>query len=167
MKNLIATIAIALVGFSAQASMVENYYADLTTFQFQKGTQLEQLTTGFDVNANVSITPISDISVSIFRSYHCAHGMMCPAIAYAPITYSVTKPTRSVGTCNETIFTGKVDGRLVDGGMTKITVIDNSTNTCKTFVMLQPTVVILEVQGPREAKSQRHVLNGNALHELM
>ena len=170
MKNVIATIAMALVGFSAQASLVENYYADLNQFQIQPGTYLEKQLEGKDFTANIAITPITDITLSIFPVFKCPQGLFCPAvaIAYEPITFTVPMHKRFIGHCGEMIFTGRVDQRPVDGVMTDITVIDNTTNTCKTFVMLPATQVIVQRQSLLQANPERHVFSGNeAFHQLM
>ncbi len=163
MKNVIVNLAIALVGFSAQASMIESYHADLNQFQIQPGTELSKIFVNSTVSAAVQVTPMLDISVSFFRSYKCPKGLFCPAIAiaYEPVTYTVEKPVRYVGNCKELIFEGEVDQRRVDGSRTKITVIDNTTNICKTYVALPATQVVLELQGPRSEVAERHVLSSD------
>jgi hypothetical protein len=167
MKNLILTFAMVLVGGTAQASMVESYRSNLTTFQFQKNTALGLEMEKSVVSGMISVTPISDITLSIYHQYKCEMGQMCPAIAYAPITYQVPVKSVKIGGCKERIYSGSTDLRLKDGSYTKIVVVDNRTNICESFVAIPATQVTLFTTQGVEGAIERHTMTGESMIDPM
>jgi hypothetical protein len=161
MKNLMMTLTVAFAGISAQASMVEEYSADLTKFQFQAESVLADY--GNVTGGTVDVTPISDITITLYRTPSCAP--KCK-IAYAPIVYQVPAKERHTGHCGEIVFSGEQDLRTVDGEYTAITVTDNTQNHCKYFAAIPQTQVKLVIKGGHDNLDETHTMSGEKMIEL-
>lgn len=164
MKNVVVGL-LALVSAPVLASMLPFYHAQLDKLQFQPGSDLAQM--HFSV-ATVSVAPqYGNLTLSLNRTIKCVSGKMCPAIAYAPLVYQVPAQTAQEGACHEMIYSGVQDDRANGGELIQITVTDNTLNTCKTYIALPATEVILEIQGGPQNVNEHHILDGARLIEQM
>jgi|GEM_PF-4519757 len=164
MKNVMIGL-LALVSAPVFASMLPFYQTQLDKFQFQPGSDLSKMHIN---HADVSVAPqYGSLTLTLNHEVKCVAGKMCPAISYAPLLYQVPTQVAQEGACHELIYSGVEDNRGNGGELIQITVTDNTTNTCKTYVALPATEVILEIKGGSENINEHHVLIGPHLIEQM
>jgi hypothetical protein len=159
MKNLMILAAFVFVGVTARASMIEEYRANLTKFDFQPQSELAlaNVTAG-----EIDVAPVTNITLTLYRTATCAP--KCK-IAYPPVVYQVPVKKRQVGRCGEFIYSGFTD-ETQDAVNTKITVVDNSHNHCKYFAAIPETAVKLTIQGGKDNLNEYHSMSGKRLVEL-
>jgi len=166
MKNLVMTLAMVLIGSAAHASMVEEYSANLNSFNFQKDSVLSLETEGQNIGGTIDVEPVANITLTLYHSIKCEVGHVCSRVAYAPIVYQVPAKSVKTGKCGEKVYTGFTDERTVDGVLTQITVVDNTHNKCEYFRAIPATEVKMMIEGGRQDLNEYHVMTGERLAEI-
>ena len=103
------------------------------------------------------------LTVELQPAFFCPANMMCAQVMPETLKYAVAIQKIEIGNCQETIYSGVQDGSISDGLKIGITVIDNSTNTCPTFVALEGTEVTLTIQGGFLPINEEHRFGGQLL----
>jgi hypothetical protein len=157
MKKVMFAIATL---FAAAQVHAQELTATLTQFRIQPDSSLSVFhIVGGNLSINVQQNELNLVLTPARPA--CPKGMMCaqtamtPAFLFAPVQFDLKLNSVEQGACHETIYKASKDLRPVDGSLVKITVVDNSTNICKTLVMLPPTSIVLEEQGLR-GKGEKH-----------
>lgn len=164
MNKILIALALIFMAGTAQASMVESYTANLKTFDFEPGSLLASANV---TSGTVDVEPISNITLTLFRSVKCNTGFACPRIAYAPIVYQVRVKKVSTGNCGERVYTGSSDDGSQNSITTKVTVIDNTHNTCKYTMIVPATEVKLMIEGGEQNLQEYHSMTADRLNERM
>ena len=77
----------------------------------------------------------------------CPEGSMCPAVEYLPIEIKITNyQVNSEDLCGRIKYVAQIDGRLHDGNLEKLTVVDakDFNKYCDSPVAVPPTSVYYE-----------------------
>lgn len=132
--------------------------SQLTHFNLQKDTALGK---GLVSEGEVTVNLVDSIKLTL-------EGNVCPKNAMClvgPTIYSFEAKFQTIekNACGATVYHGETDLRPVDGTLTDIIVVDNSTATCKTLVALPATEVILTTQSLRQDAPEKHYMTGTSL----
>lgn len=165
MKKLIVSAAVMMTVIAASQSEARSLQvtqtASLTKFDFQNASSLSNKRIK-DGSVQIHFYE-KTITLKLNPSFYCPPNLMCAQVMPRQIVYQVNNFTTSTGPCNERVYMALDDRRPVDGMMTSITVIDNSTNTCKYFAPVASTEVTLEVGHPRGGV-ERHQFEAEKLN---
>ncbi len=97
-------------------------------------------------DVSVEVNFVQDfIQLEMMLPWSCPPNALC-ALVMPMRFFKVEGFDQSVDNCGGTVFEAISDERPVDGIYERITVIDNTTNTCLTYRALEPTSVIYEVK---------------------
>ncbi len=155
MKKLIVSAALLLSVLAASQSEARSLQtalsANLTKFDFQNASALADRrirsgTINVDLKNRI-------LNLKLTPSFYCPPQMMCAQVMPRTISYELAGMEISTGSCGQTIYTALEDARPVDGNLTKLTVVDNRTNTCKYFAPISSTEITLELTGGRSFES--------------
>lgn len=144
MKNLMIGLMVLVASAQAEARSLRRYLAaPLNHFQFQADTTLANR----DIQGgNIAIDFFDkQITLSLQPAWHCPAGAMCAMVMPAAVEYTLPVVETKIGSCQERIYIARHDARPVDGALTQITVVDNSTNFCEYFAAIPTTEVTLEI----------------------
>jgi hypothetical protein len=134
----------------------------LDTLRFDEESGLNQA--GY-VDGKVELKMLGENQIVVTLNHVqplCQPGKFCSQIRYPVLTFTADTIVKSVGTCNTTVYTATTDLRRVDGALTKITVVDHQTDTCKYLVAVPPTQVTVEQENLRGVHYV-HSFDGNVL----
>lgn len=141
------TLALAftmLFSLAAQATSIQHSYrAELDYLNFDSNSSLAKL----DVRAAfVEVNFVQDyLMIELMLPWRCPPNALC-AMVMPMRGFQVENFVESVDACGSIVYEATKDDRPVDGSYEKITVIDNRSNYCPTFRMLEPTRVEYEVK---------------------
>lgn len=154
MKKLILSAAVLMSTVAAvqsEARSLQNQIsAQLTKFDIQNASSLSD---NRIKNGTISVDLLSkNITLSLEPAFHCPKGMMCAQVMPRPIVFQAGGLQMTTGSCNESIMTAMTDNRDVDGNLVRLTVVDNSNNTCRYFAPIASTEVQLDIVTTRDAQ---------------
>jgi hypothetical protein len=157
MKNLIVILSAMFVTAHAEARSVMPFKkAAIINFNIQEGSHLSNhmITRG-----DVIIAANNEITLSLGSTIMCVRAP-CPQ---PPPSVVVTVPvySKTIGSCGETIYQAEKDLRSVDGVLTKITVVDNSTIKCR--IMVPQTQITLDYSGGMSNVNEVHTFEAMRL----
>ena len=161
MKNLILAL-IATTALNASAFSTMGGSSEFTRIQVQKGSHLEGQNIASGA-VRVDLRGRGYLTVELQPAFFCPANMMCAQVMLETLKYAVAIQKIEIGNCQETIYSGVQDDSISDGLKIGITVIDNSTNTCPTFVALEGTEVTLTIQGGFLPINEEHRFGGQLL----
>lgn len=108
----------------------------------------------------------NELRLTLNRSTNCAPGMFCTAVM--PATTVILLPIRHIGqdACGVLSILAERNIQMVDGGMTRIEVLDTNGSRCggrSLLTVIKQVKVIVTEQGPRHRDEVMSVLRGTAL----
>jgi hypothetical protein len=170
MGKLLSLISIAAlfstIGFTAQASQLEvnkTYISSLNNFQMDgSSTMLKNVRAGY-LQMLLTDKGTPTMALTMYRPFFCPPGKMCAMVMPLPLTVQVPVLDIQTNQCGITTYSGLADMPDHSGAVQKLTVTDNTSNTCPTLVALPETEVTYEVDVPRGETSVSH-MHGDKLH---
>lgn len=171
MKKLMIAVIGLIVSAQAHAGLPNSrilpkqpaLVSNLTKFTLQQGSTLEQ--TGI-VGGSLKIDQSNkNISLTLFGRNNCPPNAMC---LVGPMTFQYEAKLLTIETnnCGSIVYHATSNLLPVDGILTDIIVTDNTTNTCKTFVALPATEVVLTTETLRQQSSDKSYMTGEKLQLL-
>lgn len=166
MKKILLSVTVLMCTLAAMKSearspkMAES--AKLTKFDFQNSSILSEKRIS---QGNIAITHFDNgIRLILNPSFHCPKGMMCAQVMPRAIEFEAGNLEVTIGNCNERVYTAISDNRPTDGNYTRLTVVDNRSNTCRHFAPISMTEVELETISARGNHQEIHKFEAEALN---
>lgn len=175
MKPLMTAMLIFSLAAQAQASgpksiMLEDgnlYQANLEVFRLDPQYKVKA-----GLHGSVSVDLLTDnVRLSVYQRPVCKPGQPCPALIRTILDAELPIISVEQNDCGVTVAKARRDLRLVDGGLEEITVRDNRTNMCPTFVALPATSVKYHTESSafnvtHESFTRNSSMDGSELEEV-
>ena len=151
MKKTISTFTFLLAALFVHPSFATSLHpgtyvkkSELTSFKIDEKLSISSREVAYG-SVTVNQTKNSLQLLLGFKGPQCPKGRFC-ALPAMPAPFIVNLPLVDVSAngCHSTVYTAYRNAMPVDGAEETLTVIDNSTNTCKYFAAIPPVEVIYE-----------------------
>ena len=173
MKTLLISLALMMTAASLQASaqaiVFNKVLTDITQISTLNKFQVAK-DSGLPLNirsAYVQVRSLGDqarsIGLTLNPAFDCTAGKMCIMMMPIPVNMQFPVIEESQNECGIKTFVAVNSARTNEGNSIRVTVIDNTQNTCPTFVALAPTELIYETQNLDASKVTQSVMTGAKL----
>ncbi len=140
------------------------YVSQLSKFKIDPASNLPQNIKA----AYIQIRLLGDKPVSAaltsYRAFSCPAGRFCTMMMPIPLTVQVRVNDFSINACGVKIYQGTTTGgNQTENSLIKLTVVDNTNNSCPTIASLDPTEVIYETVNTETHQTSHSVLAGSKL----
>lgn len=149
MKKLTAVLGTLIIVLAANTSMART----LHPLTYVLNANIESMDLDVDSNLNemtiyggqIKVKQVRrEIAIELNHAPDCPVGMACPEVLYV---HEIVLPIKNQYTdrCGATVYVAERNMMPADGTHDVITVTDNTTNICPTFVALPETSVVYTV----------------------